>query len=164
MHEKSASDFAGVVPLDDNSIINFDSFAISSCKVCHVWRNDISDVNLCYFKVVSTNGSNFVFFGDTDYTRVSRGYLETVDTVFITWRNPNSKYEDGSIDQIGNTFDAINLMTNIFKPKRIVLEHYGEFDHIYKGFGAGFDHAINLINNLETATNIYMPGEQFALI
>lgn len=163
MHEKSASDFAGVFPLGDNSIINFESFTICSHKACHVWRNDISDVNLCYFRVVSTNGANFVFFGDADYTKVSRGYSEAADTAFITWRNPNSKYEDQSPDQIGNAFDAIKLMTNVFKPKRIVLEHYGEFDHIYKGFGASYDHAIKLIENLGTQTSIYMPGEQFVL-
>lgn len=164
MHEKQASDFTGVFPMGDDCTIDFGNFTVTSQKACHVWRNNISDVNLCYFTVSSANDFNFVFFGDADYTKVSRELSKAADLVFITWRNPNSKYEDRNPDQIGNTFDAIKLMTNIFKPKRIVLEHYGEFDHIYKGFGAGFDHAINLINNLEIATSIYMPGEQFALI
>jgi hypothetical protein len=47
----------------------------------------------------------------------------------------------------------------------LVLQWYNS--GIFVKFGnkiVGFDHAINLINNLETATNIYMPGEQFALI
>jgi hypothetical protein len=100
-----------------------------------------------------------LFCGDSDYTKGFPGIQPGLDLICITWRNPGPVFEDGHPLQTMNTNDAVMIMINELKPCNILLQHYGELDHIYRGFTASYDLAAHLINSLPVPTDILFWGE-----
>lgn len=143
----------------DKECFYFRNLEIIPQFATHVWRTMQNEVLLTAYEVTTADGFTFIFSGDADYTKNFISQTKKVDLLFITWRNPNSSYEDGHPDQKGTTIDAINIAIENIKPSRIILEHYGELDHIYKGFEASFDLAVKLIDELPATTDIFFWGD-----
>ncbi len=147
----------------ENQVFDINETKFYSHKAFHVWRDHIDSVPLSYFEVSLPNGFNFIFSGDADYTKIFSKTLSKIDLLFIPWRNPNKLYEDGHPEQIGNTIDAIEIAEKRISPDKIILEHYGELDHIYKGFNHSFDLAEKLVQELKTNTEILFWGNRKTL-
>ncbi len=147
----------------DQEAIKIDETLIKAHHGNHVWRNSPEEVATSAFEVEFSSGFRFVFCGDLDYTLGLKNVAVGPDILFITWRNPGPKFEDGHPEQTGTTIDAVNIAIEQIRPKRIILEHYGELDHIYKGFSASYDLAVYLIKNLSVKTDIFFWGEFFSL-
>lgn len=144
---------------EDNEKIDFAGFSMVAHHGYHVWRENMSDVPLVYFEVICPEHFSFLFCGDADYTKAFACSQADLNTLFIPWRNPNSSFEEGHPQQTASTMDALHMAIARAKPKRIILEHYAELDHIYKGFTASYDLALNLIENSPVTTDIFFPGD-----
>ncbi|MGM0601441.1 MAG: MBL fold metallo-hydrolase [Candidatus Rifleibacteriota bacterium] len=143
----------------NNQTFTFPDFSVISREGYHVWRENIEDVALVYFELTTSDNYSLIFAGDADYTKVFHSGGNNPEVAFITWRNPNCKFENDHPQQIGKTIDAIKILIDKINPERIILEHYGELDHVYKGFTPSFDLAIHLIKNSPAKTDIFFPGE-----
>lgn len=149
----------GITACNDEETFIFQEFSVIPRHAFHVWREKIDEVPLVYFEVSCPSDYTFIFSGDADYTKNFTSLTTKLDTLFIPWRNPNFRFEEGHPQQKGNTMDALEIAIARVNPRQIILEHYAELDHIYKGFGASYDLAINLINHSPVKTCIYFPGE-----
>jgi len=130
----------------------------------HVWRATMEELPLIYYELQTPAGFTLIFSGDLDYTKVfEKTPGRNLDLLFIPWRNPNEKYEDGRPEQIGSTLDAVKLALKAVKPRAILYEHYGELDHIYGGFSASYDMALDLKRNLEVPSELMFWGEHLPL-
>jgi L-ascorbate metabolism protein UlaG (beta-lactamase superfamily) len=138
-------------------------FSVIAHQGCHVWRNSPMDLPIFYYEVFCPGEFRLLFCGDADYTKGFSQVKPDVDLIFITWRNPGPRFEDGHPEQIATSIDAVNIVINELRPRRIILEHYAELDHVYKGSPASYESAIELIKKLSTPVNIYFWGEMLSL-
>ena len=130
----------------------------------HVWRATMEELPLIYYEIVTPNGYTFVFSGDLDYTKViEKTAGRNIDLLFIPWRNPHEKYEAGRPEQIGSTLDAVKIAIKTVQPRAILYEHYGELDHIYRGFAASYDMALDLKRALAVPSELMFWGEHISL-
>lgn len=160
MHPAAISSAASKIsPLPDQMVARIEGAEIVAHHGCHVWRELPEEVATTAFEVRLKENFSFVFCGDLDYTKGLKQVCSAPDVLFITWRNPGPRFEDGHPEQIATTIDAVNMAVDRLKPGRIMLEHYGELDHIYKGFSASFDLAVRLIDNLPVKTDILFWGD-----
>jgi L-ascorbate metabolism protein UlaG (beta-lactamase superfamily) len=124
---------------------------ITARHALHVWREAIEDVPLVYYEITGPQEYTLLFSGDADYTRT---FCKTpgisVDLLFLPWRNPNARYEEGHAEQTGTTLDAVRVAVDTIQPKAILLEHYAELEHIYQDYPASYDIALNLKKQLDT--------------
>lgn len=141
------------------------TFARILCCVCHhachVWRDSCEDVFTAAFEVTFKNDFRMVFCGDSDYTKTMGTIKPGADIMFITWRNPNAAFEDGHPQQIGTSLDAFGIATEKYAPKMFILEHYAELDHIYKGFNASYEQAIDIMSRSNIPTKLLFWGNIF---
>jgi L-ascorbate metabolism protein UlaG (beta-lactamase superfamily) len=129
-------------------------------KGCHVWRDDPDEIATSWYWLDFHNEYELVFFGDADYTKKTRGHYSKTDAVFITWRNPGPAFEKGHPLYTGrDTKDAVNIVIDAMKPERIILEHYGELDHVYKGFSSSYEMAVDLVEKLPVKTDVFFWGD-----
>lgn len=160
MHPAAIPSAAGkILPLPDLITAVIEGAEIVAHHGCHVWRNFPEEVATTAFEVRLKESFSFVFCGDLDYTKGLKHVCPEPDVLFITWRNPGPKFEDGHPEQVATTIDAVNIAFDKLRPRRIILEHYGELDHIYKGFSASFDLAARLIESLSVKTDILFWGD-----
>jgi hypothetical protein len=155
--------FAGITCLGDRKVFDCGPLSLRAHRACHVWRDSPDDVAIAAFEVSAADNFRMVFCGDSDYTKDLPAITPQPDLMFITWRNPGPKYEDGHPAQQACTIDAVTLAITRFAPRQLVLEHYAELDHIYKGFSASYEIAIELIKNLQVPTSIHFWGDIFTL-
>ena len=163
MHPAAAPVESGVCPVADGCRYNLDRISFVAHHACHVWRKSAEEVPLTAFEVDFAAQFRVVFCGDADYTRGLANVAPSPDALFITWRNPGPQYEDGHPEQTGTTLDAVRLAVKRFVPRRLILEHYGELDHIYKGFSASYEMAISLIEKIEVPTSVHFWGDMIKL-
>jgi len=156
-----AADIAGrsLVGMHDHSMLFVEKFEIRAHQARHVWRKTLAEVPLTCFEVELGSSFRLFFCGDADYTQGFAGLRPVPDLLFITWRNPGPEYEDGHPDQKATTVDAVNKILHEIAPRQLILEHYGELDHIYRGFPASYEMALKLIGQVETPTSIYFWGD-----
>lgn len=164
MHPDAAPSELKIVRVGDGATFQITDIAITSHYGCHVWRREMKEVALIYFEVSCCGSFRFVFCGDADYTAGFPNVAPDLDTLFITWRNPGPKFEDGHSEQIATTFDAVSIVVNELTPRRLILQHYGELDHVYKGFAASYEMAVDLIARLLVPTSIHFWGDQVNLV
>ncbi len=156
-----AADIAGrsLKGMRDHAVVFVDKFEIMAHHARHVWRKTAAEVPLTCFEVELAGNLRLLFCGDADYTQGFTGVKPSPDLLFITWRNPGPEYEDGHPDQKATTVDAVKKVLHELTPRQLILEHYGELDHIYRGFPASFEMAVKLIDPIETPASIYFWGD-----
>ncbi|MFZ5952779.1 MAG: MBL fold metallo-hydrolase [Candidatus Rifleibacteriota bacterium] len=160
MHPEAALNKAIPVNfLADGESVKVKGVSVKAHHGCHVWRNNPEEVFTTAFEVEFPEGFRAVFCGDLDYTRGLDQVKSFPDLLFITWRNPGPLFEDGHPQQKAKTLDAVNMVVDRLKPERIILQHYAELDHVYKGFSSSYEMAISLIESLSVPTEIYFWGD-----
>jgi len=159
MHPAAAPAGIEVVKSSDGGAVSIDQIVCTARHACHVWRKELEEVPLTAFEVDFAGGFRIVFCGDADYTRGLAGVKPGADALFITWRNPGPQYEDGHPEQTGTTLDAVRLAIARFAPQRLVLQHYGELDHVYKGFSASYEMAVEIVRELPLPVSIHFWGD-----
>ncbi len=130
---------------------------------CHVWRDRPDEVAVTAFEIEFDTNFRLVFCGDLDYTRGLTQVKPAPDALFIAWRNPSAIYENGHPRQQGTTFDAIGKVIDLLRPRRIILQHYCELDHVYRGFSSSYELAAELIHHLPVKTDIFFWGDTVRL-
>lgn len=139
-------------------------FDIRARRSVHVWRDTPDEVPTCYYEVTAPSGFTVLFTGDTDYTRpFDLRDDQPIDLLCLTWRNPNARYEEGHADQIGTTEEAVEIALKAVRPACVLLEHYAELEHIYKGFTASYDLARRLKRSLPVPAEWLAWGESISL-
>jgi L-ascorbate metabolism protein UlaG (beta-lactamase superfamily) len=129
----------------------------------HVWRETMAELPLVYYEAVCREGYTFMFGGDLDYTKaLEKSPGRTIDLFFLTWRNPNALYEQGRPEQVGSTLDAVRIALERIDPAAILFEHCAELDHVYHGFPASFDMALDLKRQIPIPSELMFWGEKFA--
>ena len=129
----------------DGTTITLCDLEITGRRGVHVWRETAEELPLIYYELTDCAGHTVLFAGDADYTRsftCTPG--QTVDALFLPWRNPNARFEEGRPEQTGVTEDALRMVIDRIHPQRIILEHYAELEHIYNGYPASYDLAARL--------------------
>jgi len=118
---------------------------ITARRAYHVWRDQQQELPLIYYEVTDHNNRTFLFPGDADYTKTFRKTPgKKIDLLFLPWRSPNRNYETGHQSQIGVPSDAVNIAIRRIEPAQILLEHYAELEHVYQGFPASYDMAVEI--------------------
>lgn len=164
MHPNAVPQGFEIIKSADGGGGNIGDVVYTAHHACHVWRSRIEEVPLAAFEVDFADVFRILFCGDADYTRDMAGTKPGVDALFITWRNPGPKYEDGHPDQTSTTLDAVKLAITQFMPQRLILQHYGELDHVYKGFSASYEMAVEIIRAIdELPVSIYFWGDLIKL-
>ncbi|MBU1108677.1 MAG: MBL fold metallo-hydrolase [Candidatus Riflebacteria bacterium] len=159
MHSGAVPADSSVRPMTNGCCCKLDQISFVAHHACHVWRKSETEVLLAVFEVKFGDNFRVVLCGDADYTKTLAGIKNQPDVLFITWRNPGPEFEDGHSEQTGTTLDAVQLAISRFAPRRLILEHYGELDHIYHGFSASYDMAVNLIESIDTPVTIHFWGD-----
>jgi L-ascorbate metabolism protein UlaG (beta-lactamase superfamily) len=131
----------------------------------HVWREGEEDVPSLYYEVCDRLGFCMMITGDVDYTkRFEKTPGRRLDVLFLTWRNPNGRYEAGDgREVVGTTRDAVEVALARIEPSMLVLEHYGELEHIHKGWAASYDMAAALKRELKVPVEWLFWGERMRL-
>lgn len=159
MPSSAASEGLMVSPAKNEAMFAIGDTVVRSFTGCHVWRQSAEEVALAYYQVSTGDSFRLVFCGDADYTKGFPGILPDVDALFITWRNPGPKYEDGHAQQQATTSDAVKIAVDELRPRQLFLQHYGELDHVYKGFSASYAMAADLINRFPEIASVYFWGD-----
>ena len=159
MHPAAAPVESCVCQVADGCRYNLASISFVAHHACHVWRKSAEEVPLAVFEIDFSGQFRLLFCGDADYTRGLENVAKSPDALFITWRNPGPQYEDGHSEQTGTTLDAVGLAVARFAPRRLIFEHYGELDHIYKGFSASYELAISLIKKIGMPASVHFWGD-----
>jgi len=114
----------------------------------HVWRDSPAEVpSLCY-EVQLPGSFNLIFTGDADYTRPLEPESPPVDWLFVTWRSPNASFDPGDPAARGRPADALRAAADRLHPAAVILEHYAELEHIYQGYPASLDLAVEQIRQV----------------
>ncbi len=144
--------------------IEIDDLRIRAQPSLHVWRKTMDEVPLIAYEVRCQEGYTFIFSGDADYTRsLEKPDDAEVDLLFIPWRNPNEKYEQGHPKCKGTTLDAVNIALRRVKPRNVIHEHYAELKHVYDGFPASYDIALELQSKMAVPSELLFWGESLTL-
>lgn len=161
-HKLAQLNQLGYVGMSDNESLELLNTKLVCHHTCHVWRDTFEELACCTFEVIIHNDIRIVFCGDSDYTKSTPTVSPKADMLFITWRNPGPKYEDGHPEQTSTSLDALKIATKSYSPSIILLQHYAELAHVYKGFAASYDHAINLIKKAPLSVKLLFWGNQFS--
>ena len=97
-------------PFRHETTVKLCSLQITGRRALHVWRETADELPLIYYEINDPDGHTLLFAGDADYTKdftCTTG--RTIDTLFLPWRNPNNRFEDGSPVQTGTTADALQI-------------------------------------------------------
>ncbi|OQW95554.1 MAG: hypothetical protein BWK77_07230 [Verrucomicrobia bacterium A1] len=155
---------ANLHPVSHGWELEIDDLHITGRAGCHVWRDTPEELPLVYYEIRCQEGYTFVFGGDVDYTKTfekTRG--RAIDLLFLPWRNPNAAYEEGRPEQTGTTFDAVRIALDKIEPAALLYEHCAELNHVYDGFPASFDMALDLKQRIPVPSELMFWGEQIAL-
>lgn len=131
--------------LEKESYEERDNISFVSRPGIHVWRDTPEEVPSIYYEVEAPDRLRLIFTGDLDYSRSLSSPAGKVDWLFVTWRSPNARYEPGHPEAIGTPADALRLAVNQVQPAAVILEHYGELEHIYQSYPASLDIAVEQI-------------------
>ncbi len=144
-----------------------DRFEVAGLRVharkgIHVWRESMEEVPLIYYEVVFPCETRLVYGGDVDYTKdLEKTEGRDVDLFFIPWRAPNARYEEGHPEQTGELKEAVEGALWKIGPNALMYEHCAELEHIYDGFPASFNLALNLKRALPVSSELLFWGEVF---
>lgn len=148
-----------ILRMADGATAVFGDIQLKARHCCHVWRRDAAEVPLTCFEITCAQKFRMIFCGDADYTKGFGDLRPRADVLFITWRNPGPRFEDGHPEQQAKTADAVRIAIDELAPGRIVLQHYAELDHVYRGFPASYELAVALIEQLPLPVSIHFWGD-----
>jgi L-ascorbate metabolism protein UlaG (beta-lactamase superfamily) len=146
------------------SIHTIGGLHITSREGIHLWRKVVGEVPLTYYEIACPQGFRFIFGGDVDYTKLfEKSPDATIDLFFLPWRNPNEIYEPGHPAQEATTIDAVKIAIERIRPAAMLYEHCAELDHVYEGYPASFDIALELQRLVPIPSDLMFWGEKIAL-
>ena len=151
--------------LRDGHSLNLCDMEITGRRCIHVWRKTAEELALIYYELTDRAGRTLFFAGDADYTQsffASPG--KSVDALFLPWRNPNARYEDGHPEQTGVIEEALRIAIDRLHPRRIILEHYAELEHLYQHYPASYDLAARQKKASDVPLEWLFWGERMVLI
>lgn len=138
-------------------------FRIAVHEADHAWRERLGDVPSVSYEVISPSGLCVLFAGDADYTaRFQKTPGARVDLLCLPWRAPNARYEEGSPDAIGTPLDAVRIAVARVRPAGVLLNHYAELQHVYTGFPASYEIALDIQARLGLPCDCLFWGEEAA--
>ncbi len=148
----------------DGSTHELAGLHIMARRGIHLWRKDADEVPLTYYEIACPRGFRFIFGGDVDYTkRFEKTPGADIDLFFLPWRNPNEIYEPGHPAQEATTIDAVRIAIERIRPAAMLYEHCAELDHVYEGFPASFDVALELQRLVRIPSELMFWGERMGL-
>lgn len=151
-------------PVGEGFELEIDDLHIRARRACHVWREDSDEMPLAVYEVACQEGFTFLFTGDADYTKdLAKSPGRKLDLLFVPWRAPNERYEDGRPEQVGSIFDALSAALRRLEPRALLYEHCAELDHVYGGFAASFDIALDLQRRISVPSELMFWGETIRL-
>ncbi len=151
-------------PVGNDWTMEIDDLRIRGQPSLHVWRKNMDEVPLVAYEVTCQEGYTFLFSGDADYTKsLEKPAYSSLDLLFIPWRNPNERYEKGHPKCKGTTLDAVNIALRRVEPAAVLHEHYAELKHVYDGFPASYDIALDLQEGMNVPSDILFWGESLVL-
>ena len=137
---------------------------ITAREGVHLWRKTVGEVPLTYYEIACPQGFRFIFGGDVDYTKLfEKTPGANIDLFFLPWRNPNEFYEPGHPAQEATTIDAVRIAIERIRPAAMLYEHCAELDHVYEGYPASFDIALELQRLVPIPSELMFWGEKIAL-
>ena len=137
---------------------------ITGRNAYHVWRDTMNDVPLIYYELTCAGQYTLLFSGDADYTKAfEKTQGQSIDLLFLPWRNPNATFEAGHEKQTHETTDAIRIARDKIEPAFILFEHLAELEHVYGFFPASYDIAVHLRRTLQTPIDWLFWGEALVL-
>ena len=156
---------ANLHPVCDGWKLDLCDLRITARRGFHVWREKIDDVPLAYYEVTCQEGYTFLFGGDVDYTKAfEKTPGQAVDLLFLPWRNPNERFEDGRPEQTGTTLDAVRVALDRVSPAALLYEHVAELNHIYESWApASCDMALALKDHVGIPSELLFWGEKILL-
>ena len=124
----------------------------------------MEDVPLVYYEVVCPGGFTFMFIGDLDYSKtLEKTPGREIDLFFIPWRHPNETFEPGHAAQTGVTVDAVKAAVEKIRPRALLFEHLAELEHVYDGFPASYDIALDLKAQVGVPSELLFWGEHIVV-
>ncbi|MBU1694018.1 MAG: MBL fold metallo-hydrolase [Verrucomicrobia bacterium] len=158
------ADFKTVIPADDGQTFQVAGLEVTARRGFHVWRATMDEVPLVYYEAVCPGGFTFLFIGDLDYSkRLEKTPGREIDLFLIPWRHPNENHEPGHVAQTGVTFDAVQSALNKIQPRALLYEHLAELEHVYDGFPASYDIALDLKSRVSVPSELLFWGEHIRL-
>lgn len=129
----------------------------------HVWRETYEELPLVYYELECPGGYKMFFGGDIDYTQELKLLSPAPDLVFLPWRSPNADFESrqGCIAQ--DVLRAMGVFLQRIRPGAIILEHYGELEHVYQGMPASWEIAMDVCAGAGVKCDCLFWGESIAL-
>ncbi|HIE10269.1 MAG TPA: MBL fold metallo-hydrolase [Kiritimatiellae bacterium] len=118
---------------------------VSVKRALHVWREHFEQVPSLYYDLLLPDGTRMLFMGDGDYTRSLDEAPPAIDWLFVTWRSPNADYEPDEPAAKGSPADALAAAAQVLRPAAVILEHYAELEHVYQGYPASLNLAVEQI-------------------
>lgn len=149
-----------IIPIEHNAEWLVGDLPVKARHGVHIWRSSFDEVPLLVYEMVLPDETLFVYGGDVDYTKdlaVTPG--RAVKAFFIPWRAPNARYEAGDDRQIGTIQQAIEIALERLKPEALFYQHCAELEHMYDGFPASFDLALENKATLPVASELMFWGE-----
>lgn len=157
-------DFKTVLAADDGLQFNVVGLDVTARRGFHVWRATMDEVPLVYYEVVCPGGFTFLFVGDLDYSKtLEKTAGRDIDLFFLPWRHPNEAHEPGHAAQTATTFDAVQSALGKIRPRALLFEHLAELEHVYDGFPASYDIALDLKARVGVPSELLFWGERIAV-
>lgn len=157
-------DFKTVIEADDGRLFQVAGLDVTARRGFHVWRATMDEVPLVYYEVVCPGGFTFLFVGDLDYSKtLEKTARRSIDLFFVPWRHPNEAHEPGHAAQTGVTFDAVQAALDRIRPGALLFEHLAELEHVYDGFPASYDIALDLKARVDVPSELLFWGEHIVV-
>ena len=151
---------AGLVAVADGDQWSIGAWTLHAQTGIHIWRETPEQVPLIIYTAISPAGGAWVYGGDVDYTQMpAPPDPAPVQAFFVPWRSPNARHEDGDARQEGTLLDALHRLIDQWKPAMLFYEHCAELEHVYDGFPASFDMALESKHRLAVASELMFWGE-----
>ncbi|HOW97019.1 MAG TPA: MBL fold metallo-hydrolase [Kiritimatiellia bacterium] len=161
-----AADWPGVktvIAADDGLAFKVAGLDVTARRGFHVWRATMEDLPLVYYEIVCPGDFTFLFIGDLDVSKkLEKTAGRDIDLFFVPWRHPNETYEPGHAAQTGRTYDAVQAALDKVRPRALLFEHLAELEHVYDGFPASYDIAIDLKARVRVPSELLFWGERIA--
>lgn len=157
-------DFKTVIAADDGQQFKVAGLDVTARRGIHVWRASPDELPLVYYEVVCPGGFTFLFVGDLDYSKtLEKTAGRDIDLFFVPWRHPNEAHEPGHAAQTAVTFDAVQAALDKVRPRALLFEHLAELEHVYDGFPASYDIALDLKARVSVPSELLFWSERIAV-
>ena len=156
--------FASLVPARNGQTLDLQGLGLTVRQGLHVWRDTMDELPLLYYEGVFPHGGTFLFIGDLDISQnLEKTPGRDVDVFFIPWRHPNRHFEPGHVEQTGQTVVAVRAAIERIQPRLLLYQHLAELEHVYDGFPASYDIALDLQAKIGRPSELLFWGEHIQI-